>query len=236
MLPTPIVITGGSGSIGIPLCRRLALQGVASSAFGRTPALPSALADVGGLVQWHSLDLLQPGALRKTLLAINPKLIVHLAVARAWDGATREDALTVNLQAAADVVSAAHQVGARVVVAGSSFELGRHSEPMSESTWPVPDTWHGTTKLMATVLALGAAREHALDLSILRFFSVYGPWEARHKLVPTAFRAIRSGEPIALTPRGWVRDWVFVEDVVDAIVAAAISFTSEPESKRTTST
>jgi nucleoside-diphosphate-sugar epimerase len=56
---------------------------------------------------------------------------------------------------------------------------------------------------------------------VVRLFSVYGPWEARHRLVPQAIRAALTGEELPLTGPELRRDFVFVDDVVDACLRAA---------------
>jgi nucleoside-diphosphate-sugar epimerase len=58
---------------------------------------------------------------------------------------------------------------------------------------------------------------------ILRPFSIYGPHEPPHRLIPAAIRAGRDGTVLPLTPPGCVRDFVFVEDVVEACLQAAVA-------------
>jgi nucleoside-diphosphate-sugar epimerase len=56
---------------------------------------------------------------------------------------------------------------------------------------------------------------------ILRPFSIYGPFESATRLVPTAIRRALDGKPLPLTRGRFVRDFVFVDDVVDACLLAA---------------
>ena len=48
-----------------------------------------------------------------------------------------------------------------------------------------------------------------------------GPWESRHRLLPSAIRAGLDDTPLPLTGGDVGRDWVFVADVVDAVLRAA---------------
>jgi nucleoside-diphosphate-sugar epimerase len=64
-------------------------------------------------------------------------------------------------------------------------------------------------------------RSTGLRPAVLRPFTVYGPWEAASHLVPTAVAALR-GYRMALTPPGYRRDLMFVEDVVDACLRAKV--------------
>ncbi len=56
---------------------------------------------------------------------------------------------------------------------------------------------------------------------MLRPFAIYGPGEPAKRLIPTAIRAALDGTPFRITAPGFTRDFVFVEDVVDAYLAAA---------------
>jgi nucleoside-diphosphate-sugar epimerase len=55
---------------------------------------------------------------------------------------------------------------------------------------------------------------------MLRPFSIYGYREAETRLIPTAIRAGLSGGTLPLTRRGYVRDYIFVEDVAEACLLA----------------
>jgi nucleoside-diphosphate-sugar epimerase len=55
---------------------------------------------------------------------------------------------------------------------------------------------------------------------MLRLFSVYGYWEASTRLIPAAIMAALRNREIALTPPGYQRDLIFVEDVVEACLLA----------------
>ncbi len=79
------------------------------------------------------------------------------------------------------------------------------------------------TKLAATNLLEEYARAGGLRARVLRLYSVYGPLEEPRRLVPEIVRRVGSGElPSPADPKA-SRDFVFVDGVVDAIVAAALS-------------
>ena len=56
----------------------------------------------------------------------------------------------------------------------------------------------------------------------MRTFYVYGPLQARTKLIPTAIHAARAGQALALTRAGLRRDYVYVADLVDACLRAVL--------------
>jgi dTDP-L-rhamnose 4-epimerase len=88
-----------------------------------------------------------------------------------------------------------------------------------------PTSVYGTSKLAQELLIQGLARIQAIDASMLRLFNVYGPGQSLSNpytgvLAVFATRA-RQGKTIDLYEDGEIlRDFVFVEDVVDAFCAA----------------
>ena len=101
----------------------------------------------------------------------------------------------------------------------SSLEPGPRLEPIRVRPFR-PRTPYGTAKSAATLLARLAAGL-GCDVVMLRPFSIYGLGEPARRLIPTAIRAALDGTPFRLTAPGFTRDLVFVEDVVDAYLAAA---------------
>ena len=105
----------------------------------------------------------------------------------------------------------------RLVHAGSSLEYGPRSTPMRETDPLAPITFRGAAKAAATLLVL----QSGVPATVVRPFSVYGPGEQPYRLVPSAVAAAQRGEPIRLTRPGIARDFVYVDDVVDALLRAA---------------
>lgn len=88
---------------------------------------------------------------------------------------------------------------------------------------PLPHTLHGATRAAATFLFQQSAYGLGLPVVILRIFSVYGPWEPRHRFIPTAIMAGLLGGELKLTAPGIRHDYVHVDDVVEACLRAAAS-------------
>jgi nucleoside-diphosphate-sugar epimerase len=112
----------------------------------------------------------------------------------------------------------------RFVFASSSSVYGdAPSYPTSEGDLPRPQSPYGVTKLAAEHLCGVYARQWGVPTISLRYFTVYGPRQrpdmAMHRLIEAAL----TRTPFPLFGDGTqVRDFTFVEDVVEANVAAAI--------------
>lgn len=129
--------------------------------------------------------------------------------------------MEVGLVGTALLLDLAHELAVeRFVHLGSSLEYGPRDRPLREDDPLRPVTFRGTVKAAASRLCLQRARSGSVPAVVVRPFSVYGPWEREGRLVPTVLRAALLGQPLRLTVADPVRDFVFVGDVVQAVVAA----------------
>jgi len=150
------------------------------------------------------------------------EVVYHLAAAGV-DPTDSDPAavLTTNTVATLRTLVAAKALSAgRFVYCGSCFEYGGGSG-LREDRLPAPRTEYGVSKVAGWVLAQTFSRTHGLPLTSVRPFTVYGPAEAERRLVPYVVRQALAGEPIELTGGDQQRDFVFVDDAVDAFVRAA---------------
>lgn len=108
----------------------------------------------------------------------------------------------------------------KCVVVGSSSELGLRTAPMRETDRPEPRSVYGATKAAATMLATGYAHEFDRDVCVARPFSVYGPGDRPWRLVPQ-IRACVDDPDRTLTVTTGNHDWVYVSDVVEALLTVA---------------
>jgi len=94
--------------------------------------------------------------------------------------------------------------------------------PVSESALPRPVSPYGVTKLAAEHLVRLYARDHGLPALALRYFTVYGPRQRPDMAFSRFLRATLEGEPVEVNGDGeQTRDFTFVDDVVEANLAAA---------------
>src|SRR5664280_680095 len=82
-----------------------------------------------------------------------------------------------------------------------------------------PLSFYAATKKANEAMAYSYAHTHGLNLTGLRFFTVYGPW-GRPDMTPMLFaRAIRDGTPLRLFNEGrYQRDFTYVDDIVDGVL------------------
>ncbi|GAA2079990.1 NAD-dependent epimerase/dehydratase family protein [Pseudolysinimonas kribbensis] len=196
-----VLVTGADGRIG-----------------ARLPQTPG----VSWIRASHAeLDVADRAAWREALTAKRPEVVVQLAgmtSAGTDPGAMRR----VNVDAVRLLAEEAARAGAGIVLASSAAVYGdRHERPVDESSaldgvGPYAESKIAAEELLSTAVVRGDLRAAAA----LRIFNVFGPG-MRDSLVNRLQSAV-AGPPVPLRgPRGFVRDYVHVDDVGEALARAA---------------
>ncbi len=217
-------VTGGNGFIGANLVRELLHRGAQVHLLLRPQADAWRLQGVEGDIHIHHGDITDAHAVAAAFDAAAPELVFHLATARGHGALAWSELAETSVVGALRLIEVLGKTPAsRLVVAGSSLEYGPATRPHRESDALAPATWHGVGKAMAGLIYRQAVASMGLNITQLRLFHVYGPWEAAHRLLPTAIRAALANQPLPLTRPGIRRDWVYVGDVVAALLAASLA-------------
>lgn len=221
--PSAAVVTGAGGFVGANLVRRLLREGVPVHVLLKPGHEPWRLAGLSDRIHVHAVALSDAAGLRRVLSSVRPGWVFHLAVHGAYPHQTdRRAMLETNVTGLVNVVEAAEAAGVDGFVnAGSSSEYGYVDHPASESERLEPNSDYAVTKAFGTQFCRYVARGRGLPIVTLRLYSVYGPWEAPTRFVPTlAVRGLSGELPPLVDPRT-ARDFVYVEDVCDAFLEAA---------------
>ena len=219
-----ILVTGGCGFIGSHLCAALRARGDAVRVLDDLSTGHAAnLAPGARLILG---DINQPLALREALAGVDA--CFHLAAIASvergvtdWLGTHRT-----NLSATIALMDAARAERVPVVYASSAAVYGQQpAMPLEESAAPQPLSAYGADKLGCEQHARVAGHVHRVPTVGLRFFNVFGPRQdpsSPYSGVISIFcERLRLGQPVKLFgDGGQTRDFVFVADVVAALLAA----------------
>jgi nucleoside-diphosphate-sugar epimerase len=159
--------------------------------------------------------------------AADPDVVFSLAAARAKATAA-ERAATTAVNTGPWLVDALPDRCRTVVRLGSSTEYAAGPEPLAEDAPLRPRGFFGATKAAGSLLLQAAAAERGVRSAVLRAFQVYGPGDKPTRLVPTVLAAARSGAGVDVPAHVSRRDWVWVGDVVEACVRAAVDDGLQP--------
>ncbi len=229
------LVTGGAGFIGSNLVDRLLVEGyevdvVDDLSTGSLSNLADARGSAGRALTIHQLDVSVP-AVVELMVRRRPAVVFHLAAQPDVMASVQSPAFdgTVNVVGSLNVLEGARQAESeRVVFAASGGTLyGEPSPedlPVRESHPHKPLAPYGVSK-RAVIDYLTVFRElHALEFCALALGSVYGPRQDPRGEggVVTAFaERIMRDEPVTVYGDGeQTRDFVFVDDVVDAFMRA----------------
>ncbi|MFG6503090.1 NAD-dependent epimerase/dehydratase family protein [Microbacterium sp. P05] len=222
-----VVVTGAAGFVGSRIARRALSEGhevvgIDAVTDYYDPSIKRAnlqpLIEAGMRVfEQDLMDLDLPAVLD------GAEVVFHQAgqpgVRSSW-GTEFDVYLRANVAATQRLLEAA--VGSKtlrsLVYASSSSVYGdAESFPTSESARPVPLSPYGVSKLAAEHLCTLYARNFGVPAVSLRYFTVYGPGQRPDMAFTRFCRAAVTSTPITLYGDGTqIRDFTFVDDVVDA--------------------
>ncbi|MEU6701250.1 NAD-dependent epimerase/dehydratase family protein [Pseudonocardia sp. NPDC046786] len=208
--PPPAVVVGADGFIGRHLCR--ALTDCGTSPLRCTRARP--VVERGGL----------------TRAAAGAEVFFYLASSVDLPSAAREpERGTADVRALEAFLRALGREGGagRTVVLASSATVyaAEEAQPVAETAPTRPDSVYAATKLAMEERLARAARETGLRGVAVRLANTYGPGQstrAGHGVIAHWLEAVAAGRPLRLVGSDRARrDFVFVQDVVDALVRMA---------------
>jgi UDP-glucose 4-epimerase len=207
-----VLVTGASGFIGTRLCSKL----VASSSEVHGV---SRVARENGPVQWSVADVAETDDVLEIMRSVRPEIVFHLA-SHVSGSRSLENVLPStrsNLLSALNVLLGAADVGCHRVVLAGSLE-----EP-EETGDPTPVSPYAAAKFAASSFARMFHRLYGIPVVTLRLFMVYGPgqWDET-KLIPYVITSFLRSETPCLSSGTRPVDWIFVDDVVDAFLTAAV--------------
>jgi UDP-glucose 4-epimerase len=226
-MPQRALVTGGAGFIGSHLVDALLADGrevtvIDDLSSGSPHNVPAA-------AQLHTIDIVDRAALHAAIAGAQPSEIFHLAaqasVVASVEDPTRDCA--VNVQGTLNVLDAAARLRAPVVFTSTGGALYGDDAPMptAEERIPAPLSPYGASKWAAEAYVNTWSLAGDVPHAVCRLGNVYGPRQSphgeagvvaifsHHLHVRKAPRLYGHGAP--------TRDYVYVGDVVRALIAAS---------------
>ncbi|PIT98017.1 MAG: LPS biosynthesis protein WbpP [Candidatus Andersenbacteria bacterium CG10_big_fil_rev_8_21_14_0_10_54_11] len=223
-------VTGGAGFIGSHLAERLVKDGHTVRVLDNfSTGSRDNLAAVASAIEVIEGDIVDADAASAACRGVD-FVLHHAAVGLV--GPTLDDPLAaemVNVTGTLRILEAARRAGCRGVVCASSAAVyGNPSEelPRREDALPQPESPYAVTKLAVEHYSRVYRQVWGLPVVCLRYFNVYGPRQRADSVyagAPARFlAAVAEGKPLMIYGDGrQARDFVYVQDIVAANLAAA---------------
>jgi len=180
----------------------------------------SASSNAGG-VSWHAADLLDSNATKDLVATVAPTHLMHLAWITEPGVYWQSPQNTEWLDASLDLLKQFMQRGGqRAVLAGTCAEYDWTDGHCVEDQTPLrAKSLYAETKLAFREAALELSADNDLSVAWARVFFSFGPGERAERLVPTVIRALLAGDRAKCGDGSLLRDFMYVTDVANAMVA-----------------
>ena len=218
-----VLITGATGFVGSCLTHRLVRVDCDLHIIKREQSSIWRIKDILNQVVIHNVNLIDGNSLVKLVRNIKPEIIFHTATYGGYPFQKYVNKIIqTNIMGMVNLVNACSKVGFSIFVnTGSSSEYGVKSKPMNEADLLEPNDNYGIAKASATLFCQAKARSEKLPIVTLRLFSPYGYYEELTRLVPSVIISCLTGKNPKVSSPEPVRDFIFIEDVLDAYIKAA---------------
>lgn len=219
-MPMKLLITGGAGFIGYHIARKARMNSNEVVVIDNLCAPDSSF-------RFESLSRQGLRLIKGNILTDIPRTgfdaIFHLAagVSVSESFQAPNEYYTANLQGTLQVLENIRKFGGRLVFASSAAVYGESEDPFTENSALKPINIYGWTKVLGEGMIRSYCETYGISATALRLFNVYGPecHGVLHDLMsrlaerPKGLEVLGTGEQ--------KRDFVFIDDVIDAFFRAA---------------
>ena len=229
-----IFVTGAAGFIGSHLCERLCARGDDVIGYDNFDTFYPRAEKEKNLARLRSEprfslvegDIRDHHALERVFAEKHPEMVVHLAALAGVRPSLAEPAryADVNVVGTQRVFDASRAHGvARFVFGSSSSVYGGDSQPPFKESDPClkPLSPYAATKRANELMLYTAHHLYAVDITCLRFSTVFGPRQRPDLAIHKFARLMAAAKPIQLYGDGSTsRDYTYIDDIIDGVVAA----------------
>jgi CDP-glucose 4,6-dehydratase len=220
-----VLVTGASGFLGTWLSMYLNKLGAEPVGLWHDPTYPKKMEMMG----WVHADLRDYDEMLRIMAEVKPDIVFHLGAQALHGVGMRAPLYTLqtNIMGTANVLEACRNVGVgAIVVSTSDKAYGEQPKlPYTEMDSMNGKAPYEVSKSCADLIAQGYRKTFVMPISVIRCGNIFGGGDYNYsRIVPYVIRQCMRRQPISLRSDGTLlRDYVYVEDVVDAFLKVAES-------------
>lgn len=209
-----ILVTGGHGYLGSFLVKALREEGAIVHTLSRTTSED---------VFHHGIDILDAEKLTACVQKIKPEIVYHLAanISRARDFSIFERMNQVNVLGTLHLLQALENLDSHFIFASSSEVYGNNASPFNENQIPQPVSPYSLSKVNAENLITTFCSNTGKKFTNLRIFNFYGENMSEDFFIPQMIHSLKKNEDFLMTKGEQIRDFLYVDDVVQALLLTA---------------
>jgi len=222
-----VLVTGAGGFIGSRLCERLVEIGAEVRVLVRYTSDGDAgwldRSQIRGEIDVRRGDLADRDSVLDAVRAC--EIVFHLGalIAIPYSYLAPESYVRTNILGTLNVLQAVRELGVARLIHTSTSEVYGSAQfvPMTEAHPLVGQSPYSASKIAADKLAESYHRSFGTPVVTLRPFNTFGPRQSARAVIPAIAVQLLAGRPVRLGDTRPTRDFVFVDDTVDAFLRAA---------------
>lgn len=217
-----ILVTGATGFIGNHLVKFLLAHGADVHALVRSENSKIRF------VTQHVCDLKNDEQVKKSVAISRPQIVFHLAAYKQRDSkmTSIKEAIDTNVIGSLNLFEALSNMDhhlEKVVVVGTAEEYGNNKTPYIEGLREAPITAYSYSKLCVTNLCEMLYKSYNFPVVLVRPSVAYGPGQESDMFLPALIQSVIMNKPFKMTTGEQKRDFIYIEDLVRALIAVGNS-------------
>ena len=219
-----VLITGASGFIGATLVRNLINTKDQIHILIRKQSNLWRLNDIMSECNVHFADISKIDEIRNIISKVKPEIVYHCATFGVYPNQKDASKMNqINVNGTSNLLTSLHENSEleRLVNLGSVFEYGSTSNSIKETDPTEPFDSYSDTKVSQTKLVEYYSHQKQLPAVTLRIFTPYGIFEEPGRLISDVMVATVKKTPLKIFSRKAKRDFVYIDDVVSALIKAS---------------
>ncbi|MEM3101623.1 MAG: GDP-mannose 4,6-dehydratase [Candidatus Nitrosotenuis sp.] len=222
-----ILIIGGTGFIGSHLAHRLIRDDAGVFIISKDDRLPILIEDIKDRVKIYFTDITDLQSLIRIFKEVKPCIIYHLSAmidARNSPNLIRP-LINVNMLGTLNALMACIEIGdiERFIYISTSDVYGFNNSDFSEDSELEPISLYGFSKACAELSCKTFSKLYNMPIVIIRPFVVYGGGQSPNMFIPQLILSAIKGEEFLMTGGEQTRDFLYVDDFVEACIKVLLS-------------